>query len=84
MVRNDNASSRRRPCERDDTEPMESLLETAVDWCARSLQFGTDLIEYAKTAQENTFHMDEILFDEMMQYCKILVEITKDMQHKAA
>ena len=32
MVRNDNASSRRRPCERDDTEPMESLLETAVDW----------------------------------------------------
>ena len=32
MVRNDNASSRRRPCERDDTEPVESLLETTVDW----------------------------------------------------
>ena len=46
MVSNDNASSRRRPCERDDTEPVESLLETAVDWLVCFMVECLAVVEY--------------------------------------
>lgn len=52
-------------------------LEMVCDWCARSLQYDTDLIEFLETRQLNRFHFHDSFYNEVMQYCKILVDLTK-------
>lgn len=49
--------------------------EFVCDCCARSLQYGTELIDFMKTRQEQRFHFPEIMFDEIMRYCKIAVSL---------
>jgi len=53
------------------------ILEMCCDWHARSIQYGTDLIEFAKIRQENRFHFSEEQFEKILNYCKILVEENK-------
>lgn len=50
-------------------------LEFVCDCCARSIQYGTDLIEFMKTRQENRFHFPEIMFDEIIHTCKIVSKL---------
>ena len=45
--------------------------EMACDCCARSIQYGTDLLQFMQTRQEERFHFNEKDFEEMMRYCKI-------------
>lgn len=49
--------------------------EMAVDFCARSLQYGTDLIDFVEKRQEDRFHFPEQMYIEVLNYCKILVEL---------
>lgn len=49
--------------------------EMAVDFCARSLQYGTDLIDFVEKRQEDRFHFPEQMFNEVLGYCKILAEL---------
>ncbi len=49
--------------------------EMAVDFCARSLQYGTDLIDFVEKRQEDRFHFPEQMYTEILNYCKILVEL---------
>lgn len=50
-------------------------LEMCCDWCARSLQNGTDLVPFIKERQENRFHFPEMMYEEILHYCKILSEL---------
>lgn len=49
--------------------------EFVCDCCARSIQYGTDLLEFMKIRQEQRFHFPEIMFDEIMHSCKIVVSL---------
>lgn len=49
------------------------VMEMVCDWYARSLQYGTDLLDFAKVRQEDRFHFPQYLFDEIMLYCNVLV-----------
>lgn len=48
-------------------------MEMACDCYARSLQYGTDLINFMEIRQKDRFHFPEIIFDEIIHYCKILL-----------
>jgi hypothetical protein len=50
------------------------IVEMCCDWYARSLQYGTDFIEFIKTRQETRFHFPEDMFNEILKYCIILEE----------
>lgn len=52
------------------------ILEMVCDWAARSAQYGTNLIEFAETRQENRFHFKPDMYRKVIKYCKILA---KDM-----
>ena len=52
-----------------------SRQEMAVDFCARSYQYGTDLIDFVEKRQEDRFHFPEQMYSEVLGYCKILVEL---------
>ena len=54
------------------------LLEMACDIHARSKQFKTDLIKYVELQQEQRFHFGKTHYFKLMNYCKRLVELTKD------
>lgn len=49
------------------------MLEMVCDWYARSLQYGTDFIEFVRTRQKVRFKFSEKQFDKICTYC-ILVE----------
>lgn len=53
----------------------QSRQEMAVDFCARSYQYGTDLIDFVEKRQEDRFHFPEQMYEEILNYCKILVEL---------
>lgn len=48
------------------------ILEMVCDWHSRSVEFGTDLIEFAKVRQENRFHFSKNVFEKILMYCYIL------------
>lgn len=52
--------------------PEMDVVEMCCDWAARSQQFGTDLLEFAKTRQENRFHFPDEMFARILMYCEIL------------
>ena len=52
--------------------PEMDVVEMCCDWAARSKQFDTDLIEFAKTRQENRFHFPPEMFERILFYCTIL------------
>lgn len=49
------------------------IIEMCCDWHSRSVQFGTDLIAFAKVRQENRFHFPDDIFDKILFYCNILI-----------
>lgn len=49
--------------------------EFVCDCCARSIQYGTELVDFMKTRQEQRFHFPEIMFDEILRYCKIVINL---------
>lgn len=55
-------------------------LEMVCDWCARSLQYNTDLIEFLEIRQKDRFMFPESFYNEVMQYCKIVFDITKGLK----
>ena len=61
----------------DNYEEMSKVdrMEMACDWMARSLQFKSNLLEFAKTRQEDRFHFSEAMFEEVYNYCEILVSL---------
>lgn len=48
------------------------IMEMCCDWHARSMQKGTNFLEYVKTAQETRFHFPDWMFAEIWHYCKVL------------
>lgn len=48
------------------------MLEMICDWHARSIQFGTNFLEFVTTRQENRFHFNKEQFDYIYKYCVIL------------
>lgn len=49
--------------------------EMAIDFCARSLQYGTDLIDFVEKRQKDRFHFPEQMYNEVLGYCKVLNEL---------
>ena len=58
-------------------EEMSKLdkIEMACDWMARSLQYKSNLLEFVKTRQNDRFHFSNSMFDEVYNYCKILLSL---------
>ncbi len=48
------------------------IIEMCCDWHARSVQYGTDLLEFAQIRQSNRFHFSEEQYKKIMEYCKVL------------
>lgn len=49
------------------------ILEMVCDWHARSVEFGTDLIEFVIHRQSNRFHFPSKLFDAILNLCCLMV-----------
>lgn len=49
------------------------IMEMCCDWHARSIQYGTDLMEFVNIRQENRFHFPEHIFKKILKYCSILL-----------
>ena len=50
-------------------------LEMVCDWMARSLQYGSNLIEFVEIRQNERFHFSKAMYDEIIHYCEILVSL---------
>jgi hypothetical protein len=50
------------------------LLEMACDCNARSMEFGTDLLEFIDIRQKERFRFPEEIYQIYYNYCKILVD----------
>lgn len=50
------------------------IMEMCCDWHARSMQYGTDLLEFVKKRQEDRFKFPEWMFAEIWHYCEILAK----------
>lgn len=49
------------------------IMEMVCDWYARSLEYGTNLLNFVETRQENRFHFDKNFYDKVAFYCKIVL-----------
>lgn len=52
--------------------PEMDVVEMCCDWHARSVQYGTDLLEFAKTRQETRFHFPPEMFEKILKLCEVL------------
>lgn len=61
----------------DDVNKMTKLdkMEMCCDWCARAMQYNTNLLEFVEKRQEDRFHFPELMYDEIYHYCKILISL---------
>jgi hypothetical protein len=57
--------------------PLRARREFVCDCCARSVQYGTDLISFMETRLNDRFHFSELVKDEILHDCKIVVELMK-------
>ena len=48
------------------------VMEMCCDWHARSIQYGTDFLEFVKERQKNRFHFPDWMFSEIWHYCEVL------------
>ena len=53
------------------------IIEMVCDWYARSMQFGTDFLDFVKTRQDTRFHFPKEMFDKILGYCDVLVQMEK-------
>lgn len=54
-----------------DMEEMD-ILEMVCDWAARSMQYGTDLVEFVETRQKNRFKFPDNMYEKIHGYCEIM------------
>lgn len=50
------------------------LMEMACDCNARSMQYGTDLLDFIEVRQNERFHFPEEMYTKFKEYCTILVD----------
>lgn len=57
-----------------DTKNMSELdiIEMVCDWHARSVQYGTNLIEFFETRQKNRFNFPKNIYNKIYKYCEII------------
>ncbi|MBR3163091.1 MAG: hypothetical protein IKF17_03210 [Clostridia bacterium] len=53
--------------------PEMDVVEMCCDWHARSVQYGTNLIEFVNTRQANRFNFPQKMFEKILEICNILV-----------
>lgn len=51
------------------------IIEMVCDWYSRSLQFGTDFLDFVYTRQNNRFHFPEEMFNKIINYCNIVMSL---------
>lgn len=59
------------------------LLEMACDCHARSRQYRSDLLAYITFQQDKRFHFDKEHYRKLLEYCTILVHLTKNDDYSA-
>lgn len=52
--------------------PRLDIMEMCCDWHARSVQFGTVLMDFVVIQNEKRFHFPEWMLAEILHYCKVL------------
>lgn len=50
------------------------ILEMICDWHSRSVEFGTNLIDFVMSRQENRFHFPDEMFEYILMMCKKMVD----------
>ena len=67
-------NNRHHPEHFEDFDNMSELdiLEMVCDWYARSMQYGTDFLEFVRVRQETRFHFSDEMFEKVYKYCEIL------------
>jgi hypothetical protein len=50
------------------------IMELVCDWYARSLQFGTDFLEFLEQRQKDRFHFPQDIYDKIKKYYYKLTE----------
>lgn len=58
--------------------PLRARREFVCDCCARSVQYGTDLISFMETRLNDRFHFSDFVKDEILHDCRIVVELMKE------
>lgn len=53
------------------------IMELACDWCSRSEQFNTDVIEFLEDGQKTRFHFPEHIYNNIEKYLLIITEELK-------
>lgn len=49
------------------------IIEMCCDWHARSIQYGTNLMEFVTVRQENRFNFPKDMYEKILEYCNILM-----------
>ena len=68
----------------DSPEKMSELdiFEMFCDWHARSVQFGTDLLNFVTVRQEERFKFSDKMFSKIYRYCEIILDEEKKSLEK--
>lgn len=53
------------------------IMELACDWCSRSEQFQTNVIEFLETRQETQFHFPKDAYENIKKYLLIITDEIK-------
>ncbi len=56
------------------------LMEMACDCSARSMQYGTDLLDFIEVRQNERFHFPEDMYEKYKGYCTILALGCKELE----
>lgn len=48
------------------------IMEMCCDWHARSIQYGSEFLNFVKQRQEERFHFPDWMFAEIWHYCNVL------------
>lgn len=59
------------------TMPPRARREFVCDCCARSIQYGTDLLSFMETRLNDRFKFNDMIKDEIMYMCKTVVNLMK-------
>lgn len=58
--------------------PMGARREFVCDCCARSLQYGTNFLEFMQKRLEDRFTFNDIIKDEILYTCKIVINLMNE------
>ena len=68
-------NNRHHPEYHQDINKMEEIdiIEMCCDWCARSIQYNTNLMEFVTIRQKTRFHFNDEIYEKIVKYCNILI-----------